>query len=305
MDDGLFEGPAWSYRSETLRALGLRFSVRSTSRDLGVTLDRLLGSLVDGTPGPVAIEYGLVETGPSGGSCFAVSAGDDRVGVAATAHAAVTMLLWDVNDRAVASTTEHLLLHAAALARHGAGIVLPGPSGAGKTTLSAGLARSGMTYLTDEVTAIDPVTRELAPYPRPLTVEQGAWAVLAELGLWDGGGYTDGPTRHLAPSRLRGAGAEEAAGVAGVWERYRPRFIVVHRYLPGAETRLVPLRGSAALVALAESSFQPLHRRPGGLEALAEVVRGCECLELQVGSLGEACRVLIGHVDRALAELRW
>lgn len=276
-----------------LRALGLRFSVRSTDAALGCTLDRLLASLADPAGGPVATAYTLVERGPGGAGGFAVSAGDEPVGETATAHGAVSLLLWDVNRRAVASTPDHLLLHAAAVAYQGHGILLPGASGTGKTTLAAGLVLSGMAYLTDEVAALDPVGYELVPYPKPLSVERASWASLAELGVVDDRRGVDEETPwHLEPSRLR-------AGAVG--HRCQPRFVVRHRFVPGPATSLTPLPRTEALVALAESSFQPLHRRPLGFETLAAVVRRCECLQLTVGHLGEACTVLLGSVERILS----
>lgn len=48
-----------------------------------------------------------------------------------------------------------LALHASAVALDGRGIAICGPSGVGKSTLSAALCRAGCTFISDDVTAID------------------------------------------------------------------------------------------------------------------------------------------------------
>ena len=79
-----------------------------------------------------------------------------------------------------------LLFHAAAGAdAHGRAFLLVGPSGAGKTTAIAHLARAA-SYLTDETAFVDAQT-DVLPYPKPLSVvrELGGKTETspAELGL--------------------------------------------------------------------------------------------------------------------------
>ena len=65
-----------------------------------------------------------------------------------------------------------LLLHAAAIDVHGIGTVLvTGPSGAGKTTATLHLGQHG-TYLTDELSILNPSTFAITPYPKPLSLIQ-------------------------------------------------------------------------------------------------------------------------------------
>src|SRR5579872_239295 len=57
-------------------------------------------------------------------------------------------LMWHVNRAVVDATCEHLLLHAGAVVTRGAGVLIPGAPGAGKSTLVAGLVQRGCGYLT-------------------------------------------------------------------------------------------------------------------------------------------------------------
>jgi energy-coupling factor transporter ATP-binding protein EcfA2 len=62
-----------------------------------------------------------------------------------------------------------LLLHAGAIAHPELGTVLVvGPSGAGKSTSTTALGQSG-TYLTDELTILDPHTHRITAHPKPVS----------------------------------------------------------------------------------------------------------------------------------------
>ncbi len=110
-----------------------------------------------------------------------VARGDDRV-------LAAEDVLHHVDQLAIEGTRGRLLFHAGAVERQGRVILVGGASGAGKSTLVASLVQHGWRYLTDEVVAVDPANRGVAPYPKALDLDEGA---LAQLGL-------DGPDVRLA-----------------------------------------------------------------------------------------------------------
>lgn len=70
----------------------------------------------------------------------------------------------------VIKTDRYLLIHAALAAMEGAGVLIAGPSGAGKTTLVAGLALRDYDYVTDEIVVVDPETGGVLPFPRTLNL---------------------------------------------------------------------------------------------------------------------------------------
>ncbi len=73
-----------------------------------------------------------------------------------------------------------LVLHAAAVSHDGVGMILPGKTGAGKTTLTAWLAHSGFNYLTDELVYIEEGSSALETFTRPLNVKTGSLDVVRE-----------------------------------------------------------------------------------------------------------------------------
>lgn len=71
-----------------------------------------------------------------------------------------------------------LLFHAAAVARQGRALLLPGAIAAGKTTLAAWLLTRGFDYLTDEIGYIPDGATTIQGFARPLNIKKTAWAVL-------------------------------------------------------------------------------------------------------------------------------
>lgn len=75
--------------------------------------------------------------------------------------------------RTMSAQPNVLFVHAAALEIGGAGVLLVGPTGSGKTTLSVGLAVRGSRFLSDEVGAIRLDELSLLPFPRAAGVRPG------------------------------------------------------------------------------------------------------------------------------------
>ena len=125
-----------------------------------------------------------------------------------------------------------VLVHASAAAFAGRRSSMPGPMGAGKSTLAAALVRAGLGYLTDEVVAIDPGSGLVRPYPKYLSL---------------------GPrSRTAAASRRRGSARSSATGSSCPPEALRPGAVAgtgmaarrrrAPRTSAGATTELTPLR---------------------------------------------------------------
>jgi hypothetical protein len=70
--------------------------------------------------------------------------------------------------------------HAAVVARGNRAAWICGESGAGKTTLTLALLRSGCAYLSDEVALLDLSSRRAHPYPRSLGIREGALGLFGD-----------------------------------------------------------------------------------------------------------------------------
>jgi hypothetical protein len=199
----------------------------------------------------------------------------------------VASLVRDINHRAIESC-ELLALHAGGVEHDDVGLVFPGRMEAGKTTLVTGLVRAGMNYLTDEAVAIDRETLLICPYPKPLSLDPGSWALFPELE----------PEARLSSDdyKLDQWQVPSSAIRAGAVGRPCPvRVVIFPRYEPGAPTVMEPLRRAEALIRLTENTFHFETQRRTALDLLAEVVRLADCYHLTVGDLDEAV-VLVSSV---------
>jgi hypothetical protein len=185
----------------------------------------------------------------------------------ATAH-----LVWAVNGEVVAHAGDQLLLHAAAISVDGAGVVVSGAEGTGKSKLTAALVRLGCAYLTDEIVAVDVETGTITPYPKPIVLERGSWPLFEDLHppAPNAAGADDQwlvAPHHLGPGLVASAPA-------------RPRLIVFPTYAPGAPNVPEAIARAEAAIALCTQSFNFRARSPGALDVVARLARACACYTL-------------------------
>jgi hypothetical protein len=101
---------------------------------------------------------------------------------------------------------ELLFFHAASIGIDGAGVLISGEKGLGKTTISMALAAHGHAFLGDEIAAVRTRTKELASFRRAISVRPGTRSPQVER-LLGGRSY---PTEHFpdGTTRLRVKAAE-------------------------------------------------------------------------------------------------
>jgi hypothetical protein len=197
---------------------------------------------------------------------------------APTAEELVSSLVQHVNRLAVEGC-DAVVLHAGGVERDGRGLVFPAAMEAGKTTLSAGLVRAGLAYLTDEAIAIDPRTLLIRPYPKPLSLDPGSWGLFPELE----------PRADLASDEYKAHRWQIAPAAIGAIGGPAPIAVVAFpHYAPGAETELVPMKRSEALVELAKNTFGFAAAPKRALDVLADVARAAECYQFPIGDLDAA-----------------
>ena len=105
----------------------------------------------------------------------------------------------------------YLLLHAATVEKDGRALIMTGESGAGKSTLAALLGERGWRLMGDEFALLDLATGALMPFPRAVSLKNGAIRVMeAEVAADRFGPRLEdtpkGAIRHMRPNGRRWRG---------------------------------------------------------------------------------------------------
>ncbi len=182
---------------------------------------------------------------------------------------------------AVDSARNYYVFHSGSVARDGRGILLPGSTHSGKSTLTVALAQRGFAILSDEVGAIRADDGVQTGFGRALSVRS---AVVAELGIEDRLGW-----------KILEEGAyifrASALGLSRTSEA-RPSLIVAPTYRECAAVDLRPLRPAAAVMGLYEASCSQPRWKVAGLDFLIELATSVPCFELTYSNMYDAARAI-------------
>jgi hypothetical protein len=271
----LLDGYPWAGATSRLQLLGFDVVMRASDARVTDLLTQLYAPLA--VPGDAAHVLSLTAVRPGHDDGWEVHLDGTRVLRTGAASIAFRHLLWEANQQAIAQTTDAVLVHASAAVVDGIAVVMPGPMGAGKSTLVAALVQSGAGYLTDEVVAIDPASGRVRPYPKYLSVGRRLQhlvpATMAATRPLVGDQYL------VAPEAIR-PGAVAGPAV--------PRLVVAPVYRRDAATTLEELRPGEALALLAQHTFHLDRGGSGYLGTLAALVERSSCFRLVTGDVDDA-----------------
>ncbi len=183
-------------------------------------------------------------------------------------------------------------LHAGVVSDGELCVLFPAAPGSGKTTLSAAMMHAGYQYFSDEVALLEGPELKVRPVPISLSVKRGAREVLASRF----------PELRESWQHLR----EDCETVTYLNPRpeamrydkdlsYPVAWIVFPKYMPGKETKLIPLDRGEAVARLAKEILVVGKRLDS--EMVRSLVRWVErvgCYELPNSSLDEAVECVQG-----------
>lgn len=180
----------------------------------------------------------------------------------------------ELRQAVAAGARRRVFLHAGVVGWRGRAIVVPGRSGAGKTTLVAELVRAGATYYSDEFAVLDAAGR-IHPFAKPLSIRGGSGVIMTPVGALGG-----------------------EAGEAPL----RPILFALATHRPRSRWRPARLTPGRALLALLGHTV-PVRRRPAAsLAALRAALRSSLVLKGPRGEAPEAASSLLRAAERALRE---
>lgn len=160
----------------------------------------------------------------------------------------------------------HLLLHAASAEKDGRALILTGESGAGKSTLAALLGERGWRLMGDEFALLDLESGTLMPFPRAVSLKNGAIAVMEQevVPTRFGPRLEDTPKgaiRHLRP---------QAEAIARMGEGAAPALILFPRF--GAQAAARGVGQAETFMRLTQASTNYVALGGAGFDALTGLV---------------------------------
>lgn len=235
------------------------------------------------TPGSPPV-YSLVKAGDDGTARYRLLLGDYEVVSSPDPRDALNFLSWHIHSESTRRTGDYLLVHAGAVVSpSGVGILIPGAPGSGKTSLVAGLVREGFGYLSDEVGALDPVTRRMFPVPRPLALKPGTYTSYTEIREVQDPSLPVSWTWYVRPEELR---RDALAGPCKIG------LVLFPQYRPGAAARETPMSPAEATVEAARQTMNLSLYRSRAVLLLAEVVGRARSFRLQSGDVSGSVRLV-------------
>ena len=260
--------------SRAFRALTITVEVQLDAEVLVPAIVALTGSYPTSSA-PPSLVYSVEGSGPE----FRILRDDEVIDEEAPEIDVASILEWDMLRSCVAEANSCVVLHAAAVRVADAVLVMVGPSGAGKTTLTRGLLQTGAEYLSDECVAIDS-DGSVSGLARPICLEEGEDPTLdasqVHLHRWIDAKDREVSDRFWHPPR------EESAGVGPG----RLKSLVVVNYVPKSSASREALSSGEALARLWPCVLNP---GPSTLDILTSLVEAGTVFEVRTSSVDSAC----------------
>ncbi|MGB5685106.1 MAG: hypothetical protein WBM35_04790 [Candidatus Electrothrix sp.] len=169
-----------------------------------------------------------------------------------------------------------LALHAAAVHVDRGGILLPGNSGAGKSTFVAWLTACGCGYLTDELVVLSGDTHRIHPFTRPLTIRSASAEALAPYVHFKKSEVLTGDSGFMVPHRQ----------LNPVFTPMQPplSLILFPRYKADVPPTLKELTPGMGCLRLMECYVNARNIPGHGISELAQLTKKVPMMELTYGS---------------------
>jgi HprK-related kinase A len=204
------------------------------------------------------------------------------------ASQAYAFMEWGMNWCVSLHANEYLKLHAAAVARDGIVIIMPGVPGAGKSTLCAAMGLTGWRILSDEHALIQSGTTDVIPLCRPVSLKNESIEVIRSFDP----GAIFGP---VSKDTHKGTVAHMKADLATDSHDSGPlpaRIMLFPKYSKEEPQRLSLRRRTTSFILAAYHSFNYSLMGEAGFQAMKRLIEGVDCYDLVYRDLDWALQAI-------------
>ena len=211
---------------------------------------------------------------------------------------AYAFMEWGMNWCVSMHVNEYLKLHAAAVAKNGRAILMPGVPGAGKSTLCAAMGLTGWRILSDEHGLILPGTADVVPLCRPVSLKNESIAVIKSFDSRATFGPVSKETHKGKVAHMKADLAEGSHDAAAV-----PAHIMLFpKFSRDEPQQLSPRRRTSSFVLAAYHSFNYSLLREAGFQAMKTLIDNVACYDLVYNDLDWALQTIGDLHDRTCAQ---
>ncbi len=185
-----------------------------------------------------------------------------------------------------------IAIHGAVVHNGSECVILAGPSGIGKSTLTAALIKGGLGYFTEEVAVLHRDTRRVLPLPAGLRIKEGSWEVMSRLYPH----FVELPVYRLVDrGRLRYFPPPPQCCPCGYESGLPVRALIFPYYAPGEATNLWQVDQVEALHRVQDGGYEAGDRLDQArIRELIDWISGIDCFQMPVSSLDEAVTIIRG-----------
>lgn len=193
------------------------------------------------------------------------------------------LLINEVIYEGIVGNHQHLALHGGAVVKAGQGILLPGKSGSGKSSLTAWLVGKGFTYLTDELVLLAG-DGTILPFTRPLSLKFPASNLLVDIFRLERNELLTGPQGTMIPYRLLNDADRETLPTLHT--------IIFPTFVADGDGELTKISHARCCLRLLETYVNARDHADHGFSRLAGLIRGVDAYELRYSSFDDLPRLL-------------
>ena len=202
----------------------------------------------------------------------------------------------------VVDAAQAVALHTGAVSHGDRAILIAGPTGSGKTTLTGWLVGKGFGYLTDEVVVLTDHASKVVGFPRAMVVKGGRDDGPAPAPEFEAAAAVEAGERlMIRPAKQVDAAAGRACGL-----------IIFPVYSADAALRIAPLTAAQAGMRLMECNLNARNLADEGFRAVTTLARRAPAFVLHYGDLSQLdgvvdtlARLVLDGLDDAAAARRF